>query len=102
MTKPYYNTTKLTGSELTERYQSSKSQEETILQFFETNPNQEFTPFEVRSLTGIDCINSVRRSLTNLTQKGKIRKTDIKRIGQFGQKNYCWILLTEPVQVKLF
>jgi uncharacterized protein (DUF4213/DUF364 family) len=100
--KPYYNTTQLQGSELAERNAASKTQEEVVFDFFLTNANHEFTPFEVMAATGIACINSVRRSITNLTQKGKIRKTDIKRIGQFGQKNYCWILLTEAKQKSLF
>ncbi len=99
----YHNSTDLLPEELSLREHSAQSQEEQILLFFKERPGREFTPFEVMEITHISCINSVRRSITNLTNDGLIMKTDIKRIsGPYMQKNYTWKLPILTQQIPLF
>lgn len=88
----FYNTIDLPAPELEVRQETARSQEEEILEVFELRPYECLTPFEVQDLTGIECINSVRRSMTNLSKRGKLVKTDVKKVGKYGTPNYTWKL----------
>lgn len=89
-TKSYHNTIKVYGQELKEATETAESQERVIENFFKCNPANEFTPFTIQELLDFECINSVRRSITNLTKKGILRKTGNKVSSYFGKKNNCW------------
>ncbi len=91
-TKPFYNTIPLKGEELQSAITNAESQEEKIEIFFKANPRSEFTPFTVAELLEIECINSCRRAITNLTKKGILVKTGKFVDGRFGVKNNCWKL----------
>lgn len=90
----FYNTNSETGSELKSSINKSKHQEEIILAFFKKHPDKEFTPFEVQEAVGLDGvpITSIRRAITNLTDDGRLEKTDTQRKGVYGKKNFCWRL----------
>jgi hypothetical protein len=90
----FYNTTNISGSDLQSEVINAKTQQNKITAFFKSNPDSLFTPFEVLQSTKLSCINSVRRAITNLTDVGLLIKTDIKKTGDFGKKNYCWKLKT--------
>jgi predicted transcriptional regulator len=89
----YYNTTSLSGNELLREVSGARNQDEIILSFFKENPTSELTPFNVLSLCKMNCpITSIRRSMTNLTNKGFLEKTENKKLGEYGKKNYTWKL----------
>lgn len=91
----FYNTTNLIGVELKEQIVNADTQRKCILDLFDKNKDKELTPFEVLKLTNYNCINSIRRAMTNLTKEGVLIKTDTKKLGDFGKWNYCWKLNNE-------
>ena len=90
--KHYYDTVDgLPVEEVSERGKKGLSQENEIYKLMSTYPQTSMTPFAVMTLTGIQCINSVRRAMTNLTKQGKIKKTSLLVMSPFGHKNHTWI-----------
>lgn len=92
---PFYNTIHLEGQELAQAKEQTGLQDARVLGLFEFY-DKSLTPFEVHELYqnayGRVCITSVRRSITCLTDSGKLVKTSEMRQGGFGKKNYCWKL----------
>ena len=89
----YYNTTAEHDPELGEYMESAKGQELEVLRFFYNNKGKLFTPAEVHSeLKGVGLLTSVRRAMTNLTKRGFLEKTDVKKKGLFDRSNFCWRL----------
>jgi len=68
-------------------------QEEILLAFFRDRPGERFTPWELTERFGI-CINSVRRALTQLTDRGDLidHRTDRRPSGPYGQRSRTWSL----------
>jgi hypothetical protein len=100
----FFNTTNETGEELKESWRKVGDQEELIEEFFRVNSDKIFTPDEIQStIPGFvgTPITSIRRAMTNLTASGVLRKTNIKRLGRYGKKNYCWAYNVGPVQSNL-
>lgn len=102
----YYNTTNAVQPDLKEYWGKTENQDSAVLHYF-TGYAGEFTPEDIHTgliATGIiprnTPLTSIRRSITNLTQDGKLIKTDTKKIGSYGRPNYCWKLSTP--QLKLF
>lgn len=88
----YYNTTNESGSDLKQYQQSALTQEDIIMSFFSRNLGR-YTPADVHEQCfgdGRTPVTSVRRAMTNLTGKGKLRKTNIKQIGPHGRRSYTW------------
>ena len=92
MSQEFYNTTDLKGAALTTEVSAALTQRNKIVDLFNGNPESEFTPFEVMSKLKMNCINSTRRAMTNLTTDGFLIKTENQKLGDFGKKNYCWRL----------
>lgn len=95
----YFNTTNLQGRELKGRVMRVGTQNNIILTHFKLRPSQVFTPCEVwialkmiKRIGNNVPITSIRRSITTLTDLGFLVKTDVKRPGIYGEKNYCWKL----------
>jgi hypothetical protein len=91
----YFNTTNLTGHVLKERQFRAGSQTWAILEFFKLFPDKEFTPFQVQGYCEAFShypITSIRRAITVLTKLGYLVKTEYFRVGDYGEKNYCWRL----------
>lgn len=67
-------------------------QEDAIREFFEANPGKYFTAWEVYHAFGEEWfIQSVRRSMTNLTEQGILVKCeDIKKPGDGGVECCTW------------
>ena len=88
----FYNTINLYGSDLFRANDKARKQEDVVLELFKSSKG--LTPFEVdeklRQMGRIYPITSIRRSITNLTKEGKLVKTAIKRVGDYGQMNYVW------------
>jgi hypothetical protein len=93
----YHNTTDSGGPDK-RRYESkAKSQEEKVLRYFKNTARRGLTPSEVRRIVfaGIPPITSVRRAITNLTDRGKLIKTDEQKKGPEGRPEYVWRLPTQ-------
>ena len=90
----YYNTTNLSGNNLTQASQKAMSQEDRILFHFEDSFDANFTPFEILEAVFNNQIpiTSVRRAMTNLTNKGKLVKTGYQRLGAYGRICFAWRL----------
>lgn len=94
-TTPFYNTIHEDSETLRESIRNAKSQEEKIELFFRATPDKLFTPFDIQYLGVFDNnvpITSIRRAMTNLSEKGVLEKTGNKREGGYGKDNYCWRL----------
>lgn len=85
----FYNTIDLPAKELREVKSVCRTQEEIILRVYKRNP-QPLTAYEVYLCTEMECLNSVRRAVTNLYKKGFLIKTDIQKTGLYGKPNYCY------------
>ena len=93
MKRVFFNSTKLAGGDLIKERNNSKSQTNLILDFFKSNPSKQLTPFEVSDALNLGCpITSIRRSLTVLTDRGRLIKCDTMKEGMYGKKNYTWQL----------
>jgi hypothetical protein len=90
--KSFYNTNKTTGTALKEARSKAKTQEERIYEFFREHKDKVFTPMEVQDKVfgNTAPITSIRRAISNLTEVGKLDKTDKTRLGYYGKNNYCW------------
>jgi hypothetical protein len=66
-------------------------QEEIVLKFFIDNPGQAFTRQEINDLAMPGApYTSVQRALTNLTDSGKIIKSNIRKLGNAGRNVTAW------------
>lgn len=88
----FFNTIKQTGEELSESQEKAKRQEIAILNYFLKNKGKSYTPFQVQeNLHLVEVpITSIRRAMTNLTNKGKLVKTDRMIPERFGKPNFLW------------
>lgn len=86
----YFNTLHERGQTLKKYHRKALSQDQIILSFFLANPMAKYSPTQIHKLLPHAPITSVRRSITNLTRKGKLIKTDTKAIGMYGREEYCW------------
>jgi hypothetical protein len=97
--KMYYNTTNENGSLLQTNMKQANNQEQLTLAVFQTYPTYTFSADEVWNfLIDNEAINeqtpltSIRRAITDLTNEGKIVKTNRKVLGSAGRKTYTWRL----------
>jgi hypothetical protein len=97
--KMYYNTTNENGSLLKTNTKQAKNQTTLTLSVFQTYPTYTFSADEVwQFLIENEAINeqtpltSIRRAITDLTNEGKIVKTNRKVLGSAGRKTYTWRL----------
>jgi len=89
----YYNTNNEEGSALSRSRENTQNQEELILAIF--NKEERLSPDEVLDVCNEEHnypITSVRRAMTNLTNKGLLIKTNIFKKGKYGKKTHTWKL----------
>lgn len=98
----HHNTTEESGDVLSHYESHAKTQEDALLAFFHRFPKAGgWTPSEINKIVMMDCpITSVRRALSNLTRDQRLIKTDIKRMGPYGRREFAW-KLPDPKQPKL-
>ena len=101
--KSYHNTTNLKDKELREAEEKAETQEQIILAFFIRRAPSCYMPCEVHRTINIGLehpwpLTSVRRAITNLTKRGTLQKTDVKKIGLYGKLTYCWRLARPKTQ----
>tara|TARA_R110000803_G_scaffold192272_1_gene255075 strand:- start:1408 stop:1683 length:276 start_codon:yes stop_codon:yes gene_type:complete len=88
----YYNTTNLTGSELSKAISVAKSQAEKIKTLFRLT-QKELTPFDVLAFFSEQTpVTSIRRAMTNLTNDGYLVQTENTKVEKYGKINYKWKL----------
>ena len=100
----FYQTTNQTDSALKESNKKTRKQEDLIYSLF-VKSNRPLSPSMVLSQSGLNCpITSIRRAITDLTNLGRIVKTDRQVRGMYNKPEHLWELpdLTEPKQVSLF
>jgi len=86
----YHNTTETTGPDLQEYEAKAIGQEDLILDYF-NNTTSGHTPSHIQSvLLPRSPITSVRRAITNLTNAGKLVKTDTQCNGPFNRPEFVW------------
>jgi hypothetical protein len=95
MMKPldrFHNTTNLSGDELKKREMRAGSQTRKILDFFRSHEYISWTAWEIQKAMDLQRtpITSVRRAISDLTHMGYLVKTDIKRVGEYGEECYAW------------
>lgn len=91
----YHNSTESTGPELREYRLKTQKQDEAVLAFFRNGGA--YTPSEVwrRLFAESVPLTSVRRAMTNLTDRGLLVKTGRQRQGIYGRPEFIW---TRPYQ----
>lgn len=88
----YYDTTAVSERDRKKYAHAALRQDDSILQVFRQSENP-LTPSEVHSLLYLGSttpLTSVRRSITNLTNKGMLRKSGQKKIGMYGRPEHVW------------
>lgn len=92
----FYNTIGENLDELSNSIAKCKTQEAKILKcfhYYETS----LSPSMVLNMTKLRCpITSIRRAMTNLSNEGKLIKTDKKVKGLYGKQEHLWSLPKEP------
>ena len=100
----YYNTNNEIGTELKKSKEKAKSQDELVLLFFRNHDQLGVTPervlrhFQILEPLSSDRwantpITSIRRSFSNLKNKGLIEKTDNTVKGDYGKNVNIWKLI---------
>ena len=91
----YYNTTNLSGKDLSRSIEQANKQEEIVMAIFRSK-NKPLSPVDVHKVYCTHLpqvpITSIRRAITNLTDQGKLIKTDLTGMGEYGKINYKWKL----------
>ena len=89
----FYNTTNLEGKELKKALNNAEGQNERIYELLKRLDGY-YTPFQIQAqynrLFKEIPITSVRRSLTDLTEVGKCKKSERMRIEKYGSPNHLW------------
>ena len=86
----WYNTIELEKNALEKEIKNAKNQEEKILIVFKRE--KELTPSEVWEYLMEYPLTSIRRAMTNLTDQGRLIKTNTQKVGYYGKANYVWKL----------
>ena len=92
----YYNTNDETGETLQSSRNATMKQEDQILGIFQAFPNEGLTPFDIEDFARDQEVNwpitSIRRAITDLTNAGKLTKTDTMKLGRYGKHVHTWKL----------
>lgn len=102
-TQSFHNTIREEGTELARSERQASSQEERVLTFFQDRPWGGWSPFQIQRLVLPECpITSVRRAMTNLSNQGKLEKSNIMMLERYGKKNHYWHLAGVKDQMEMF
>jgi hypothetical protein len=101
----FYNTIGATGTELKKFQKQTETQEQLILAFLASYPNQQFTKHEIKTaLVKAGKIHertpesSISRALTDLMNDGKVLKLDKMRMGEFDKPNHLWTIKPQVIE----
>ena len=101
----YYNTNNETQPQLFRSWAQTAKQNDLIYEVFKRHTHREFTPDDIHNHPDVSRrrwpITSIRRAISNLTNKYDLVKTDIMRVGLYGKQEHCWKLARDDGQLKL-
>ena len=87
----YFNTTKESGNQLELFVEKANSQDKEVMRLMQkyskASASQLIKYFKNAPIT------SIRRSLSTLSKKGKLIKTDDKVIGNYGRNEYVYMIV---------
>lgn len=93
--KVFFNTTDLKGQELVTAISKAETQNERVFEIIKA-VGKPVTPFGVHEIyceIFSPCpVTSIRRSMTTLTDEGRLEMLDETVIEQYGAKNHLWTL----------
>lgn len=94
MTPSFHNTINLQPDLFAAANASCLNQEERVANWFIANRGREYTPPEIALYVFGNRVplTSVRRAISNLTDRGLLVKTENKRPGLYGMDNSTWRL----------
>jgi len=95
--RSFFNTLGITGGRLKDADQKAESQEQKILKHFMFHIHSKFTPEQIKVKlypSEATPLTSIRRALTNLTNKGRLIKLDDFAPSSYGSKQHYWKLKT--------
>ena len=88
----FYNTVNLEGGDLKEAAEQNVSQAKIIEGMFARH--MVLTPSQVQIIAATNghrwLVTSIRRAITDLTNSGKLRKSDMKVRGPYGKPEHLW------------
>lgn len=84
----YYNTTNEAGTDLSVSVKKNEKQEDVVLRLFQSVG--EWQPSHIYEALKIYPITSIRRTLTDLTARGHLIKSDVKKKGMYGKNEHVW------------
>jgi hypothetical protein len=103
--KAYHQTQPfLTSDHVVEYEVVAQTQEQLVLAFFQSHPDQSFSPEQIReSVLPSAPLTSARRAITNLTTSGELVRTEGITVGNYGRPVGMWRLAKRTVrQLGLF
>ena len=90
----YYNTTSERGQELAKKKAKAKTQEDIVTMLFlsqaKLTPSQCWSKYKIMTGKINTPLTSIRRAITNLTNKDVLIKTDEKMKGSYGSNEFFW------------
>ena len=89
----YYNTTKEIGALLKEYQEKATTQDQVILRMYKGGHKLSASMIEA-ALNYKWPITSIRRSITDLFQKGEIKRLPYKVMGKYNKKEYIYEVAT--------
>ena len=87
----YYNTTNENGSLLKKNMKQATNQEQLTLAVFQAYDVWQFL-IDNESINEQTPLTSIRRAITDLSNKDKLVKTHMKVLGSAGRSTYTWRL----------
>ncbi len=97
---PFYNTNQESFKEVFDSSIKTANQSDVIFKLLQT-ANTPMSPSMIYKILGQKWpITSIRRAITNLTDKGKIVKTQKTTKGIYGKKEHLWSLPKKPQNAK--
>lgn len=101
----FHNTIDIAGKSLKQAKKKVNEQEILIMQYYMQHPYAMPTPWQLHDWLkskGHDLlITSVRRTLTDLTDEGKLVKSHVQFKGPKGQPNHAWMLNLKNRKLKV-
>lgn len=93
----FFNTTHLNGYELSVENSNALSLQESVHQLFKSNPKTGFIWSDICTMLGVEVCKygSVKRSITNLLNEGKLYKSTNTKLSIFGKKAHFYFVITE-------
>ncbi|HEY5392100.1 MAG TPA: hypothetical protein VIJ57_08290 [Hanamia sp.] len=103
----FYNTIDLTGHDLEKAKAYILKQEELISAIYKRNAGKAISPSQILDIIRLHYgfnwpLTSVRRSITNLTDKAALIKLEKMTEGIYGKPEHLWKFNLKIIQVDLF